>query len=100
MEKEIIIKCENVIEELGLEMLSEEKKEELLQKMTDLVCNRIMLKLVSRISDDEIDKANEIMSGDNEEEKAKLLEDKMPDFVHLLEEEIKIAKEEILNNIN
>jgi hypothetical protein len=100
MEKEITIKCENVIKELGLEILSDEEKAKIIQEMTDLVCDKIMLKLVDRISDDEIDEANEIMSGENEDEKIKLLEDKMPDFSQLLEEEIKMIKENIVDNKN
>ncbi|MDD3386377.1 MAG: DUF5663 domain-containing protein [Candidatus Pacebacteria bacterium] len=99
MEKEITIKCEGAIKELGLDILSEEERAEIIEKMTNLVCDKLMLKLISRISDEEIEEANDVMSGTDEKKKADFLAIKMPDFLSVIEEEVNSAKKEISNNI-
>ncbi|MFA5228719.1 MAG: DUF5663 domain-containing protein [Candidatus Paceibacterota bacterium] len=99
MEKEIVNKCENAIDEMGLKDLSAEKKAEVLEKMSTLVCDRIILKLMGRISDVEVEKANEIMTGESDEEKLEFLKTKLPDFNIILKEEIDAVKEEILKGI-
>jgi len=99
MEKEIVTKCESAIKELGLDILPEEEKVEIIQRMTNLVCDRVMLKLISRISDEEIEEANDIMSGTDEKKQAEFLAIKMPDFLSVVEEEVNNAKKEINNNI-
>jgi len=99
MEKDIIIKCESVIEEMGLNILSEDEKNKILDRMTNLVCDKVMLKLVDRISDEEIEEANDIMSGDDEKKKAEFLAIKMPDLLTVIEEEVNNTKKEIISNI-
>lgn len=99
MEKEIVNKCENAIDEMGLKDLSAEKKAEVLEKMSTLVCDRIILKLMGRISDVEVEKANEIMTGESDEEKLEFLKTKLPDFNIILKEEIDAVKEGILKGI-
>lgn len=99
MEKDIVIKCESVIEEMGLNILSEDEKNKILDRMTNLVCDKVMLKLVGRISDEEIEEANDIMSGDDEKKKAEFLAEKMPDLFKVIEEEVNNTKKEIISNI-
>lgn len=100
MEKEIVNKCESVIEEMGLSALPDEKKAEFLEKISALVCDKLILKLMERISDVEVEEANEIMAGDDEEKKLEFLKIKMPDFNTILQEEIDSVKKEILENID
>lgn len=100
MEKEIINKCESIMEEMSLSALSDEKKQEIMEKMAGLVCDRIILKLMERISDVEVDEANEIMTGEDEDRQLEFLRIKMPDFNDVLDEEINAVKSEILKNID
>jgi len=100
MEKEIINKCESIMEEMGLSALDDKRKQEIMDKMMGLVCDRIILKLMGRISDVEVDEANEIMtSGEIEDRQLEFLRIKMPDFNEILDEEINAVKAEILKDL-
>ena len=99
MEKEIINKCENIMEEMGLSALDDKRKQEIMDKMVGLVCDRIILKLMGRISDVEVDEANEIMISEDEDRQLEFLRIKMPDFNEILDEEINAVKAEILKDL-
>jgi len=87
MEKDIFSK----IESLNLNVSEEEKTE-----IMELVCEKIISKLISRVEDEELEKANKIMNEGDDEEINKFLEEKMPDFEEILEEEIENIKKEWL----
>jgi len=99
MEKEITNKCENIMEEMGLSALDDKRKQEIMDKMVGLVCDRIILKLMGRISDVEVDEANEIMTSEDEDRQLEFLRIKMPDFNEILDEEINAVKAEILKDL-
>lgn len=87
MEKDIFSK----IESLNLDVSEEEKT-----KIMELVCEKIISKLITRVEDEELEKANKIMNEGSDEEINKFLEEKMPDFEEILEEEIENVKKEWL----
>ena len=87
MEKDIFSK----IESLNLNVSEEEKTE-----IMELVCEKIISKLINRVEDEELEKANKIMNEGSDEEINKFLEEKMPDFEEILEEEIENIKKEWL----
>ncbi len=99
MEKEITNKCESIMEEMGLSALDDKRKQEIMDKMMGLVCDRIILKLMGRISDVEVDEANEIMTSGDEDRQLEFLRIKMPDFNEILDEEINAVKAEILKDL-
>jgi hypothetical protein len=99
MEKEITNKCESIMEEMGLSALDDKRKQEIMDKMVGLVCDRIILKLMGRISDVEVDEANEIMASGDEDRQLEFLRIKMPDFNEILDEEINAVKAEILKDL-
>jgi hypothetical protein len=99
MEKEITNKCESIMEEMGLSALDDKRKQEIMDKMMGLVCDRIILKLMGRISDVEVDEANEIMTSEDEDRQLEFLRIKMPDFNEILDEEINAVKAEILKDL-
>ena len=99
MEKEITNKCESIMEEMGLSALDDKRKQEIMDKMIGLVCDRIILKLMGRISDVEVDEANEIMTSEDEDRQLEFLRIKMPDFNEILDEEINAVKAEILKDL-
>ncbi|HPM38995.1 MAG TPA: DUF5663 domain-containing protein [Candidatus Pacearchaeota archaeon] len=99
MEKEITNKCESIMEEMGLSALDDKRKQEIMDKMVGLVCDRIILKLMGRISDVEVDEANEIMTSEDEDRQLEFLRIKMPDFNEILDEEINAVKAEILKDL-
>ncbi|MGI6335153.1 MAG: DUF5663 domain-containing protein [Minisyncoccales bacterium] len=99
MEKEITNKCESIMEEMGLSALDDKRKQEIMDKMVGLVCDRIILKLMGRISDVEVDEANEIMTSGDEDRQLEFLRIKMPDFNEILDEEINAVKAEILKDL-
>ena len=99
MEKEITNKCESIMEEMGLSALDDKRKQEIMDKMVGLVCDRIILKLMGRISDVEVDEANEIMTSEDEDRQLEFLRIKTPDFNEILDEEINAVKAEILKDL-
>jgi len=87
------------MEEMGLSALDDKRKQEIMDKMVGLVCDRIILKLMGRISDVEVDEANEIMTSEDEDRQLEFLRIKMPDFNEILDEEINAVKAEILKDL-
>ena len=54
---------------------------------------------MGRISDVEVDEANEIMTSEDEDRQLEFLRIKMPDFNEILDEEINAVKAEILKDL-
>lgn len=85
---------ENIIGLLGLEALPDEEKLSLLNKMSELVWKRVLLRIMERFSEEE---ARELEAILNDEEKVfQYLSDKSPDFLDILKEEIVKIKAEMV----
>jgi len=93
LDKKILQK--NIISELNLEMLDDEKKVALLDKMSEVIQKRMTLKVLEKLSDSEQDEFEKIM--DKEPDKVSdFLQTKIPEFTNMLQEEIIKLKSEMI----
>ncbi|NMC51905.1 hypothetical protein GYA54_04235 [Candidatus Kuenenbacteria bacterium] len=89
---------QNIFTTLGLNNLPEEKKAELLNKMTDLVETRVMTRIVDEMNEDQkkgFDKLVE--SNAKPEEINQFLQDNFPNFLNIFEEETNRVRSEMLS---
>jgi len=84
----------NIIQALGLEALPKEEKEAMLEKMTELLVKRIMLRVLSELSDEQL--ANMPKEGSNPEELLSFVAENVPDFNMIMDEEVIKLKSEVL----
>lgn len=91
----------NIIEELGLESLPEERKIAIVQMMTDLVQKRVMLRIMEILSEAEKDEFEKLLKekGEGAPEAAEFLKEKIPNLDEIVKEEIIKVKEEALGEI-
>ncbi len=85
----------NIISELGLDGLSEERKTGLINKISALVEKRITLRLMREIDDNKTEELNELSDKSNEA-KMKFLQDNIPNMEDIIEEEIIKVKGDII----
>lgn len=99
MENKILIKCDDVIKALGLESLAPEKQEELVQEMSEIISDRVLLKVVNKITKEEAIELNNMFEKNDAEGISKLLDSRIPNFAGLLQEELNVFKNELVNNL-
>jgi hypothetical protein len=86
----------NLISDLGLENLPEEKKEELIAKMTEVVLKRIFIETVEKLSEkDQGEYAKMIEEKAAPEEMEKFLLEKIPDYDAMVKKIVDDFKEEM-----
>jgi len=79
----------DVIKDMGLEGLSVDDQEKLLSKISEVVWERSLLRLVENLTEQEAEELNNLL--DREEDTKKIddyLKEKTPDFATILKEEI------------
>ena len=84
---------DNVIKRLGLETLPEAERVKMLEQVTDIVIERLMLRLMENLPDDDVTAANALV--DQPEELIAFLSGKVADLGTLLDEEIAAVKMEL-----
>ncbi len=87
---------ENIITKLGLQKLPEEKRIKFLEQMTEIVLQRVMLRLMENLPVAEVAKANAL--ADKPEELIAFLSGKVEDFYGLLSSEVNAVKNEFVLN--
>lgn len=88
----------NIFDILGLQNLSTERQAALLEKMTELVMKRLMLRAIEEIKDEDKDEAERVFTSGTDEEKINFLKERI-DFARLMEEEIVKLKEEMAGEV-
>ena len=88
-DKTITIQGIDLIKELGLENLPIERQEKLIEEMSNVVYGRIVLRIVDELSEKEAEELNNLFDKGGMEKVDEYLRDKVPNFVSILEEEIK-----------
>ena len=95
-DKTITIQGRDLIKELGLENLPVERQEKLVEEISDVVYGRILLRIVDELSEEEAEELNNLFDKGGMEKVDEYLRDKVPDFVSVLEEEIKSFGDEMI----
>lgn len=95
-QKEDVFK-KNIIEELGLDALPEERKKELLNKMGGLIQRRVLLRVIESLSAADKQEFNQFLSQKNDNQAVyRFLLSKVPDIENITDNEIVKFKEEVL----
>ena len=93
-------KIKTIIDELGLENLSEEKKQELIMKMSEIAYKRIILRAIKNLSDEEAKELNDILKNQGEKQANDYLEEKNPDlFSTIIKEEVEKYRKEMIESV-
>ncbi len=87
----------NIITELNLEDLDNEKKIALIDKLAKLAERRVLLRILKGLTEEDIIEYEKIAN--NEDSKIKYLEQRIPDFINILQDEVVEVKKELLNEL-
>lgn len=99
MEKTVTIKCRDIIEALGLNNLSPEEKDNLISQMSDIVSNKIILKVINKISGEEANELNNYLEEGDMNKVDNFLNEKVPDFSDIIQSELNIFQGEMLKRV-
>lgn len=89
----------NIIVELGLENISESRKLELLNKMSDLIQKRVLLRVIKSLSVAEKEEFDKLLGKEDDQEIYRFLIAKVPEIDEITDEEVVNFKEEILAHV-
>ncbi len=89
----------NLLTALGLEDVSEEQKIQLINDITDLVQRRVMLQVVSVLSDQDNSELDKLVQnkGAGDPAVADFLQEKVPNLLDIFKQELITVKRELLN---
>jgi hypothetical protein len=89
----------NIIKLLGLESLPDERKIELLDKVTELVQKRILIRVAQPLSMEDRTKLLELAQGEKQEELNEFVAQKAPNMDMIIEEEVILVKQEMVSAV-
>jgi len=89
-----------MIKVLGLGGLSKEKQYEIIEEMSEIISDRVLLKVMDKISKDDAIKVNKMIESNDLSGVDEFLDSKVPDFSNILQEELNIFKEEMIKVVN
>jgi len=96
MEKTVTIKCKDMIAVLGLNNLSLEEKDGLISQMSEIVSNKIILKVIGKISGAEANELNGYLDNGSMDKVSNFLNEKVPNFSNIMQTELSIFQEEMI----
>lgn len=94
--KKLTILGRDMIEELGLEDLPEERQLKIVSEMGDALYDRILLRLVEKLNDKEAEEMNRLLKEGKEEKINEYLEKKIPNLGAIIKREVKTFQKEII----
>ncbi|NQV00877.1 MAG: hypothetical protein HQ537_02035 [Parcubacteria group bacterium] len=97
MNKDLLQK--NIISLLGLESLPEEKKIQLLEKLTDLVFKRTIIKVMELLSEADQEELGKLIDAGDSEKTNAFIAEKVPNFEEIMNKEIISVKEEMAEEV-
>jgi len=86
----------DILELMGVDNLPDKEKEELYKKMLETILNRVVLRLDTQISDEEVEKLKEITDKKDKEGFLKFFQDKGIDIKSIFAEEAALYKVEMV----
>lgn len=90
----------NIIVELGLQELSENRKLELLSKMSNLIQKRVLLRVIKSLSVVDRQEFDKLLGKENEQEIYRFLIAKVPNIEQITDEEVISFKKEVIELVN
>jgi len=95
-DEKIVIQEKDIIKELGLESLSVERQEKLIQEISDAVYDRILFKIADKLTEEEAIELNNLLDRGEKKKIYKYVKEKIPDLASLLKEEIRKFEDKII----
>lgn len=86
---------ETLIQKLKLENLSNGEKLEIIDKAADVVLDKVLLRIMNELTDEEAKEMNELFESGEEEKIAQVLYKKFPNINDIFDEEIEKTKEDL-----
>lgn len=97
--EKISIHCKDLIKELNLDYLSLEKQEEIINEMSDVVYDRILLRVLEKITEEDAINLTKLIDEGKEFEATDVLFKKVSDFDNILRREILGFQHEIIQAV-
>lgn len=94
--EKISIHCKDIISELHLENLSEDEQVEMISEMSDVVYEKIILRVLEKLSDEDSVALTNLLSAEKMDEATDFLNEKVPNFEQVIDEEITEFQEELI----
>ncbi|BFT94331.1 MAG: hypothetical protein MNSN_08750 [Minisyncoccus archaeiphilus] len=95
-QEQIAIKCKDIISELSLDYLSLEEQEEIIAEMSEVVYEKIILRVIEKLNEDDVKSLNNILDEERYDEAGFFLSERVDNIEKIIEEEIKSFQEEII----
>lgn len=92
---------EDIFQLIGLQNMSEDKKLEMLQKLSDIVLKEVCLRVMEELKNKDEDakkKGEDVFKNGSDEDKMKFIMSNM-DFVKILQEELVRVKEDLVRDL-
>ncbi|MDD5590281.1 MAG: DUF5663 domain-containing protein, partial [Candidatus Portnoybacteria bacterium] len=89
----------NILVELGLENLSDERKLDLLNKMSELIQKRVLLRVIRSLGVEDKQTFDELLGGGNEQKIYQFLIAKVPNIDEITDDEVIKFMEEIVEHV-
>ncbi|MDD5291217.1 MAG: DUF5663 domain-containing protein [Patescibacteria group bacterium] len=91
---------ENIIEDLGLNQLPEDKREEVLLAMTEALLKRILIVALEKIPESKKGEFDEIFKSKDSEKINEFLSDNIPGYEKMVKNEIENFKKEMKETVS
>ena len=89
-----------IMSQLNLDFLSEKERIELLDRMNDVVNQRVLLRIYDQIGGRKQDAFTEALEKGADEELKMFIQNHAPNFLDILQEEIMAVKKDLIDQIN
>ena len=86
---------ENILKELEIDQLPEERQEEVLTAMTEAVLKRLMLRLIGAMSEEQRKQFEEIANAGDQAKISQFLEANVPNYETTIKEEVASFKKDM-----
>lgn len=89
----------NILVELGLQEMPEDRKLDLLSRMSDLIQKRVLLRVIKSLSVQEKEEFDKLLGKGNEQEIYRYLIAKVTNIEQITDEEVIKFKEEVIEQV-
>lgn len=89
----------NILVELGLQDLADDRKFDLLSKMSDLIQKRVLLRVIKSLGVQDKQEFDRLLGKENEQAIFRFLISKVPNIEEITDEEVIKFKEEVIEQV-
>ncbi len=89
----------NILVELGLQDLPEDRKLNLLSRMSDLIQKRVLLRVIKSLGVEDKQEFDRLIGTENEQNIFRFLISKVPNIDQITDEEVISFKEEVIEQV-